>query len=178
MGIYVSNNEVSTPPPATGGRGVWTQGFMLAKWVLCHLSHSSSLFCLGHFGDSISFYAPAGLDHHPPILGFPLLLGWQAHAARLSFSVMRWGLKLFCPGLPVSRLNNNKDAEVTDHWLPGNWERRNSGHVCMKDNKRKSAMECVQCMCAHISLHCLDADNKLKNRSVNMSGTVLNIYSL
>jgi hypothetical protein len=33
---------------------VWTQDLVFAKWVLCHLSHSSSPFCSGYFGDVIS----------------------------------------------------------------------------------------------------------------------------
>jgi hypothetical protein len=32
---------------------VWTQGFTLAKQVLYHLSHASSLFCSGYFGEGV-----------------------------------------------------------------------------------------------------------------------------
>jgi uncharacterized membrane protein YiaA len=34
-----------------GGTGVWTQGFMFSKQVLYCLSHISSPFCPGYFGD-------------------------------------------------------------------------------------------------------------------------------
>jgi hypothetical protein len=34
--------------------GVWTQGFMLIKEAFYHLSHTSSPFCSGYFGDGIS----------------------------------------------------------------------------------------------------------------------------
>jgi hypothetical protein len=37
-----------------GGSGVWTQGFTLAKQVLYCLSHTSSPFCFGYFGDGVS----------------------------------------------------------------------------------------------------------------------------
>jgi hypothetical protein len=33
------------------GLGFWNRGFKLAKQVLCCLSHTSSLFCSGYFGD-------------------------------------------------------------------------------------------------------------------------------
>jgi hypothetical protein len=33
--------------------GVWIEGFALAKQALYHLSHTSSLFCSGYFGDGI-----------------------------------------------------------------------------------------------------------------------------
>jgi hypothetical protein len=37
-----------------GGNGVGTQGFTLANQVLYCLSHTSSLFCSGYFGDGVS----------------------------------------------------------------------------------------------------------------------------
>jgi hypothetical protein len=37
-----------------GETGVWTQGFVLAKQVVYHLSHTSGSFCSGHFGDRVS----------------------------------------------------------------------------------------------------------------------------
>jgi hypothetical protein len=36
------------------GAGVWTQGFVFAKQELYPLSHTSSPFCFGYFGDGIS----------------------------------------------------------------------------------------------------------------------------
>jgi hypothetical protein len=53
--------------------GVWTQGFVLAKQMLYHLSHTSSPFCSGYFGDgSLMNYLP-GLASNcdPPHLSFP-----------------------------------------------------------------------------------------------------------
>jgi hypothetical protein len=35
------------------GTRVWTQDFVLAKQVLYHLSHTSSPFCFGYFGDGV-----------------------------------------------------------------------------------------------------------------------------
>jgi hypothetical protein len=35
------------------GSGVWTQGFIVTKQVLYHLSHITSPFCSGYFGDGI-----------------------------------------------------------------------------------------------------------------------------
>jgi hypothetical protein len=35
------------------GTGVWTQSFMLAKQALYCLSHTSSPFCSGYFGDGV-----------------------------------------------------------------------------------------------------------------------------
>jgi hypothetical protein len=32
-------------------------------------------FCPDYFGNMVSYFAHATLDHGPPILGFPLLLG-------------------------------------------------------------------------------------------------------
>jgi predicted AAA+ superfamily ATPase len=41
---------------------------MLAKWVLNSLSHTSSPFYFGYFGDGVSNYLPALVsDHDPPI---------------------------------------------------------------------------------------------------------------
>jgi hypothetical protein len=37
-----------------GETGVWTQGFALTKQELYHLSHTSSPFCSGYFGDRVS----------------------------------------------------------------------------------------------------------------------------
>jgi hypothetical protein len=34
--------------------GIWTQGFILAKQALYHLSHAASSFCSGYFGDGDS----------------------------------------------------------------------------------------------------------------------------
>jgi hypothetical protein len=35
------------------GTGVWIQGSLLTKQVLYHLSHFSSPFCSGYFGDGV-----------------------------------------------------------------------------------------------------------------------------
>jgi hypothetical protein len=39
----------------SGGTGVWSQGFGLAKQGLKHLSHTSSTFCSCYFGDEVSW---------------------------------------------------------------------------------------------------------------------------
>jgi hypothetical protein len=36
------------------GTGVWTQDFMLATQAVYHLSHTSSPFCSGYFGEGAS----------------------------------------------------------------------------------------------------------------------------
>jgi hypothetical protein len=40
---------------------------MLARQVLYHLTHDSSLFSSGCFGERVLLLAQAGLDHDPPI---------------------------------------------------------------------------------------------------------------
>jgi hypothetical protein len=47
-----------------GRTGVWTQGFVLTKQLYC-LSHTSSPFCSGYFGDGVS---------HTICLGWPRTL--------------------------------------------------------------------------------------------------------
>jgi hypothetical protein len=37
-----------------GGIGVRTQGFQLTKQLVYHLSHASSPFCSGYFGDGVT----------------------------------------------------------------------------------------------------------------------------
>jgi hypothetical protein len=52
---------------------VWlalTQGFALAKQVIPLDPHLQSL-CSGYFGDGGLRFCQAGLDHYPPVLGFP-----------------------------------------------------------------------------------------------------------
>jgi hypothetical protein len=39
------------------------------------LSYVSIPLCSGYFGERISLFAQAGLNHDPPILSFLLLLG-------------------------------------------------------------------------------------------------------
>jgi hypothetical protein len=68
-----------------GGTGVWTHTFMLARQVLYHLYHSSITLCSCYFGDRVSLFVQASPDYDPPILCFPLLLGWQAHTTTPSF---------------------------------------------------------------------------------------------
>jgi hypothetical protein len=51
-------------------------GFLLARWELFHLSHTSSPLCSGYLGDRVLFFAQASLECHPPVYAsFPLLLG-------------------------------------------------------------------------------------------------------
>jgi hypothetical protein len=49
------------------GTGVWTQGFTLARQALYHLRHHSSPFWSDYFGDWVSLFAQANLDHSPLI---------------------------------------------------------------------------------------------------------------
>jgi hypothetical protein len=48
---------------------------VLARQALYFLSHSSSHFCSGYFGDrdSLLFFVQAGLDCNPPILHLPAI---------------------------------------------------------------------------------------------------------
>jgi hypothetical protein len=51
------------------GTGVWIQGFALAKQALYHLSHTSSPFCSGYFGDLVSWtICPGWLQTRSPNL--------------------------------------------------------------------------------------------------------------
>jgi hypothetical protein len=69
-------------------------GFALG---LYHLSHTSSVFLLWYFGDRVLLFAQVSLDHDPPILLIPLLLGWQACTTMPSFFLLRWCLtNFFC----------------------------------------------------------------------------------
>jgi hypothetical protein len=69
--------------------------------VLCYLNQASSLFCSGYFGDRVTLFAQACLDHHPPILCSLLSLVWQVQTTMLSFFLLRWGLfQSFCLGWP------------------------------------------------------------------------------
>jgi hypothetical protein len=71
--------------------------FFFARQVLYHLSHTSSTFCSGYFGDG-SHFLPS-LDHNP-VLCFPLLLGWQMHATMASFFLpLRWCVLYFWKSL-------------------------------------------------------------------------------
>jgi hypothetical protein len=49
-----------------GSTGSWTQSLKSTKQWLYHLSHSARAFCVGYFGDGVSLYTQAGLDHKPP----------------------------------------------------------------------------------------------------------------
>jgi hypothetical protein len=47
-----------------GSTGVWTQGFVLVKQTLYHLTPSSSPFCFSYFSDRVSWFLPGpALDH-------------------------------------------------------------------------------------------------------------------
>jgi hypothetical protein len=50
-----------------------TQGFLLAKHPLYHLSHSSSSVCSGYFGDGdfLNYFPGLGLNYSPPNQRFP-----------------------------------------------------------------------------------------------------------
>jgi hypothetical protein len=84
-----------TIPPAFfffffGGTEIWTQGFMLAKQALYHLSHTCSPFCCGYFGDRVSQ---------------TICLGWLPTSVLLisAFQITGiTGVELLVPGLPHS----------------------------------------------------------------------------
>jgi hypothetical protein len=56
-----------------GGTGVWTLGFTCKAIRLYHLSHISSPFRSGYFGDRISRTFSLGWlwNHNPPALALP-----------------------------------------------------------------------------------------------------------
>jgi hypothetical protein len=80
------------------GTGIWANSFMLARQALYCLSHASSSFCSGYFGDRFSLFVLTSLDHNS-ILSFLLSLGWQLCTTTPSFFLLRWGShKTFCWG--------------------------------------------------------------------------------
>jgi hypothetical protein len=83
-----------------GGTGIWTQSFVLAKQALYHLRYNHSPFCSGYFGHRVLLFAQVSLDPDPPILGFLLLPGWQAHASMPSFWLTQGLSNFYPPGLP------------------------------------------------------------------------------
>jgi hypothetical protein len=54
-----------------GRTGIWTQGFTLAKQTVYHLSHISSPFYSGYFGDRISWTICLTLSGNPADLSLP-----------------------------------------------------------------------------------------------------------
>jgi hypothetical protein len=52
-----------------------TPGFVLARLVLYYLSHAPSLFHSGYFGNRVSLFAQASLDHDLPFSYFPPIAG-------------------------------------------------------------------------------------------------------
>jgi hypothetical protein len=69
--------------------GAWTQSFTLAKQVLWHLSHTSSPFCSGHFGDGgLSNYLPSlPSNHYPPNHSLPSSQDYRCEPAFLSLNL-------------------------------------------------------------------------------------------
>jgi hypothetical protein len=72
-----------------------TQNFEVAKQVLCHLSHSSSLLCSDYFGDGGLAFCPGGPGPQfsdfifPTIAGMP---GMHHHTQFSSFEMGHHGL--------------------------------------------------------------------------------------
>jgi hypothetical protein len=77
------------------------------------LSHTSSSFCSGYFGDRVLFFVQAGWDCDPPSSRFQLLLGWQVSAIIPSFFLLRWGLMNYLP-----RLASNCDPPISVSQVP------------------------------------------------------------
>jgi hypothetical protein len=68
--------------------GVWTQGFVFAKKMLYLSSHSTNSFCSGYSGYSLTFVPGTAWAVNSYFMLSPLL-GWQVHAAMLSFFPLR-----------------------------------------------------------------------------------------
>jgi hypothetical protein len=47
-----------------GGTGVKTHSPVLARQVLCHLSHASSPFCFSNISDRVSCFTQVSLHHN------------------------------------------------------------------------------------------------------------------
>jgi hypothetical protein len=70
-----------------GGTGVWTQGFTLTKQVLHHLSHTSSPFCSGYFGDGVlNYLRRLALNHDLPNLSLPS--SWNYRCGPLALGLL------------------------------------------------------------------------------------------
>jgi hypothetical protein len=74
---------------------VWTVGLVLARLALYHMSYADSPFCSGYFGDRISLFAPAGLDHILLFMQPAVKTGWQVHCTIPNFSLLRQSLAEF-----------------------------------------------------------------------------------
>jgi hypothetical protein len=78
------------------GTGVWTRGFMLARQVLYHLSHTSCPFCSDYFGNRILIYSHASLDHNHPIYASHSSLDDRYTPLHLALAVEMGYLECFC----------------------------------------------------------------------------------
>jgi hypothetical protein len=81
---------------------VWTQGFILVRQTLYCLNHTSSPFFSGYFGDKVSLFAQAGLNHNSPIFKLPTITEWQACTTRPSFFC--WDANFFVQGWPRAKI--------------------------------------------------------------------------
>jgi hypothetical protein len=63
--------------------------------LLYRLSHTSSPFSSGYFGERVSLFAQPGPDYNLFILSFPQLLERQVHTTRHTFFLLRWSLANF-----------------------------------------------------------------------------------
>jgi hypothetical protein len=81
-----------------GGEGS-TGGFIHAGHALYRLSHSPSPFCSGYFGDRPLLFAPADLDHDPPLF-YTSRPCWDDRHVPLHPAIsLDGGLKNYLPGL-------------------------------------------------------------------------------
>jgi hypothetical protein len=71
--------------------GIRTQSFALARQGLYCLSHTSSPFYSGYFGDKVLLFVLPGMDHDHTILHFLPHLRWQVCITKFSYW-LRWGI--------------------------------------------------------------------------------------
>jgi hypothetical protein len=85
--------------------------FALARQALYCLSHASSPFCPGYFGDGgLAFLALDGLDCDSTICTLPSITGMTGPPSYL----LRWGFPSFLPGLASN--HNPPDLRFPSSW--------------------------------------------------------------
>jgi hypothetical protein len=93
--LLISCLSLSPPPPSLY-TGAWTQGPVLARQALYHLSHSTSPFCIGYFWDMVLLYAWTTIL----LLVLPWIVGMMdVHYCPSHW--LRWSLMNFLPRLAL-----------------------------------------------------------------------------